>query len=170
MADWSDQMGEFQRDWVRQQQQLMTDWLDSMKSIGGSSAKPDWRQAADIMEQQVDSALDAQKRSLRAVAEQMAAVEGAPREIRDAVKQLEDGIERWAEIQRDVWRVWFDMLRDASPKPEKPGETMLKSWEDMAKQTLSIQEQWLSNWAESPLASGGAEPRAKKTKKKKKKS
>lgn len=172
MTDWSDQIAEFQRNWVQQQQKLMTDWLESMKSAGGSASAPDWRQAADVMEQQVNSALDAQKHSLRAVAEKMESVEGTPKELNQAVKQLEEGIERWAEMQQEMWQVWFDMLRDASPKPQNPGEAMMKSWEDMAKRTMSIQEQWLSSWtgAESPAAEPQAKQAKKKAKKKTKKS
>lgn len=169
MTDWSDQIAEFQRSWVQQQQKLMTDWLESMKSAGGGASAPDWRQAADVMEQQVNSALDAQKRSLRAVAEKMESVEGAPNELNQAVKQLEDGIERWAEVQQEMWQVWFDMLREASPKPQSPGETMMKSWEDMAKRTMSIQQQWLSSLTGGQSDTGGASP-AKQTKKKTKKS
>lgn len=168
MTDWSDHIAQFQRNWVEQQQKLMTDWLESMKSAGGGASAPDWRQAADVMEQQVNSALDAQKRSLRAVAEKMETVEGAPKELNQAVKQLEDGIERWTEIQQEMWQVWFDMLRNASPKPQSPGEAALKSWEDMAKRTMSIQEQWLSSWTGAGAAAAD-EPQAKQAKKKTKK-
>lgn len=166
MTDWSDQIAEFQRSWVQQQQKLMTDWLESMKSAGGGASAPDWRQAADVMEQQVNSALDAQKRSLRAVAEKMEAVEGSPKELNQAVKQFEEGIERWVEVQQEMWQVWFDMLREASPKPQGAGETMMKSWEDMVRRTMSIQEQWLSSWTGVESA---AEPKAKQAKKKAKK-
>ena len=154
MSEWPNQITEFQRNWVEQQQKLMSDWLDSMKNAAGDPAQASWRKAADVMEQQVDSALDAQKRSLMAFAEGMEKVEGAPEAFTQAVKQLEAGLEQWAEVQHRMWHVWFDMIRAAAPAPQTPGQAMVKSWEDMVKRTMSIQEQWLSTWTGSQAPSG----------------
>lgn len=149
MSDWSDQITQMHRNWVEQQQQFMNDWLASMKQAGAGTPRAEWRHAADVMEQQVTSALDAQKKSLLAVAGNMENMESAPDEFKQAVKQMEEGLERWTEVQREMWKVWFDLLRDASPAPKTPAETMMESWEDMVKKTMSIQEQWLSNWTGS---------------------
>lgn len=156
MSEWSDQITEFQRAWVEQQQKMLSDWLDSMKRAGGGATGADWGKAADVMEQQVDSALDAQKQSLLSFAENMENVEGVPEAFTDAVKQLESGIERWTDVQHEMWRVWFDMLRRTSPVPQSPGEAMMKSWEDMVKRTMSVQEEWLSKWQGSQAPSGSA--------------
>jgi hypothetical protein len=155
MSDWPDQISEFQRNWAEQQRKLMSDWLDSMKSAGGGSASASWRQAADVMEQQVDSALDAQKQSLLAVAGNMQNVEGAPDALNQAVQQLEEGIEQWVEVQHKMWNVWFDMLRAASAEPRSPAESIIENWEDMVKRTMAIQEEWLSSLAGPQLPSGG---------------
>lgn len=167
MSDWPDQISELQRNWVAQQQKLLSDWLDAMKGSGGATAGSGWRQAADVMEQQVDSALEAQKKSLLAVAENMENIEGAPETFSQAVKQLEEGVEQWTEVQHEMWRVWFDMMRAASPAPQNPGEAAMEGWEDMVKRTMSIQEQWLSKLADTQGATGEASK--KKAKKKAKK-
>lgn len=170
MSDWPDQITEFQRNWVEQQQKLLSDWLDSLKSTGGDSPRASWRKAADVMEQQIDSALDAQKQSLRAFAENLEKVEGAPETFTQGVKQLEEGIEQWADVQHQMWRVWFDMLRANSPTPQTPGETAMESWEDMVKQTMAVQEEWLSKWTDMTPASGkgsGKKSSGKKTSRKK---
>lgn len=161
MSEWSEQIAEFQRAWVEQQQKLLSDWLDSMKSTGGGAVGADWRKAADVMEQQVNSALDAQKRSLLSFAENMENVQGAPEAFTDALKQLETGIDQWADVQHKMWHVWFDMLRSTSPVPQTPGGTMMKSWEDMVKRTMSVQEEWLSRWQGSQVPSGGASGKKK---------
>lgn len=153
MADWSDQITEMQKKWVEQQQKLMKDWLESMKSAGGAP-QADWRQAADVMEQQVNSALETQKRSLSSVAGNMESFESAPEELKQVVKQIEEGLERWTEVQRQMWKVWFDMLREASATPKSPADSMLENWENMVKQTMSVQEQWLSNFTGAKGASG----------------
>lgn len=144
MTQWSDQIAEFQRTWVAQQQKLLEEWLSSMKSAGGESPRASWRQAADFMQQQVDSALDAQKRSLVAFAESLEDIDNAPEAFNETMKQLEQGIEEWTEVQQRMWQVWFDMLRATAPTPQTPGEAMMEKWEDMVKQTMSIQQEWLS--------------------------
>jgi hypothetical protein len=156
MTKWPDQITEFQRNWVQQQQQLLNGWLDSMRSGGSDSLRATWRKASDVMEQQVNSALDAQRRSLLAFTENMANAEGAPEGFNQAAKQMEEGIERWAEVQRDMWKVWFDTLRDSAPEPQTPGEVLMKNWEDMVKRTTSIQEEWLSALTSAQGKSAGA--------------
>lgn len=153
MPEWTDQIAEFQQTWVKQQQQLLTDWLGSLQKAGAGTPPDAWRQAVDIMEQQVNSALDAQKRSLMALAENAAQAEGVPESFTQWSRQLEVGIEEWTGMQHKLWQVWFDMIRTAAPREETPTEALLKNWQDMAQRAMSIQEQWLSDWTVPP--SGG---------------
>lgn len=159
MSEWPDQIAEFQRTWVKQQQRVMTDWLESLQSPGADASPAGWRKAADVMEKQVTSALDTQKRSLIAVTENIEGMEGAPEAFTQAMSQLEEGIELWADIQHRLWKVWFDMLRATAPVPQTPGEAMVESWQDMVKQSMAIQEQWLSNWSSSKGNSGATAAR-----------
>lgn len=154
MSEWSDQIAEFQRTWVQQQQKMMTDWLESLNGQGADVSPAGWRKAVDVMEKQVTSALDAQKRSLTAVTENLEGVEGAPEAFTQAMNQLEKGIEQWADVQRRLWAVWFDMLKSTAPVPKTPGETMVENWQDMVKQSMEIQEQWLSSWTGAGTGSG----------------
>lgn len=165
MTEWSDQITELQRNWVEQQQELLNGWLDSMKSAGGSSLRASWRKAADVMEQQVTSALDAQKQSLLSFVENMENIENAPDGLTLAVNQLEENIEQWAEVQRGIWKVWFDTLRSTAPAPQTPGEALMENWEDMVKRTMSIQEEWLSKWTDlqAPKKGSTKSGSAKKT-------
>lgn len=99
MSEWSEQLTDFQRNRVEQQQPLLSVWVDSMKSAGGDSTRAGWLKDADIMEQQVDSALNVQKRSLLSFAQ---------------------------------------------------------SWEDVVKQTMAVQEEWLDKWTDAQATSGEA--------------
>lgn len=155
MPEWPSQITDFQRTWVEQQQKMMNDWLESMRGAGSDASPASWRKAADVMEKQVNSALDTQKDSLMAIAENMENLEGAPDAYAQAVNQLEQGIELWAEVQHRLWKVWFDMLRATSPVPQTPGEAMLESWQDMVRKSMTIQEQWLSNWTNAAGGTGG---------------
>lgn len=144
MADWTEQITELQRSWVTQQQQLMQEWLGSLKNMGDSSLRANWRKAADVMEQQVRSALDAQTRSLLACVDNLEKVDGMPDEATQVLTQTRANIERWAAVQGDIWKVWFDTLRETAPAPQTPGEALMEQWEDLVKKTISIQDNWLS--------------------------
>ena len=157
--EWPNQITELQRQWVEQQQQLLNDWLGTLQNAGGSATPNAWREAIDVIEQQVNNALDAQKQSLKALVENTAHVEGVPEPITHLVHQLEDGIELWSDVQLRLWQVWFDMLRTSAPAPQTPAESLISNWQDMAQQAMSIQEQWLSNWTGQTAASG--KPRKK---------
>jgi len=143
MADWTEQITELQRSWVTQQQQVMQDWLGSLKNMGDSSLRASWRKAADLMEDQVKSALDAQTRSLLACVQNLGAVDGLPDEASQALTQTKSNIERWAAVQGDIWKIWFDAMRETAPAPQTPGEVLMEQWEDLVKKTVSIQNKWL---------------------------
>ena len=152
--EWPTQITELQRKWVEQQQQLLNDWLGTLQNAGVSATPNAWREAIDVIEQQVYSALDAQKQSLKTLIENTEKVEGVPEPITHLVHQLEDGIELWNDVQLRLWQVWFDMLRTSAPVPQNPAETLISNWQDMAQRAMSIQEQWLSNWTGQTAASG----------------
>lgn len=147
MSGWPEQLNEYQRAWVEQQQKLMSDWLNNLQSAGQPADI--WRQMIDIMEQQVNSALDAQKNSLLTLAKNAEQTEGMPDNLSQGIQQMEQGIETWAEMQQQIWQNWFETLRMAAPVSRTPGETLLKNWQDVAQRAMSMQEDWLSNWMSS---------------------
>ena len=87
-------------------------------------------------------------------------VSGAPEGFTQAVKELEDGIEKWAEVQQGIWKVWFDTMRQASPAPQTPGEALMENWQDMVKRTISLQEQWLSTLSSPQTDTAKSSPKA----------
>lgn len=154
MSDWSRQITDFQQKWLEEQQQLLDDWLKTLQGAGGGTPPGTWQQAIDAIEQQVNSALDFQKHSLMALAENSGQVEGTPESLVQWIHQIEEGIEQWNDVQHRLWQTWFDMLRAASPVDEKPGDIMMKNWQEMANQAMEFQEQWLSSWADIQPKSG----------------
>lgn len=144
MTDKTDAFTEMQRAWVAQQQDLLNDWLGSLKNSQNDSFRANWRKAADVMEQQVSSALEAQQKALLTCVTNLESVEGAPEAVTENVEQLKTSLERWTEVQRETWRVWFDFVRTAAPAPKTPKDAAMETWEDMIKQTMSIQQKWLS--------------------------
>ena len=144
MADWTEQVAEMQRSWVAQQQQVMKEWLGSVKSPGDDSLRASWRNAADMMEEQLKSALDTQTRSLLSCVENIEKVDGMPEEAVKALAKTKETVNGWAQVQGDIWKVWFDTVRQTAPPPQTPAEALMESWEELAKKTMSIQNQWLA--------------------------
>ena len=162
MLEWDDQASEFQRNWVKQQQELLGDWLGALQNAGAGQPASMWQEAVAVMEQQVNSALNNQKQSLLKLVDNTRQVEGVPEAFSQWVQQLEQGLELWTDVQQRLWQVWFDMLRTTTPAAETPGETLVKNWQEMARQAASIQEQWLSNWTGAVSGEKPSKPAAAK--------
>lgn len=145
MTDKTDPLGEMQRAWAKQQQELLNNWVGTLKTSQNDSLRATWRKAVDVMEQQFESALEAQEGSLLKSIASLESIEGVPEAVETHVDQLKTSIGRWAEMQREIWRVWFEMVREAAPAPKTPADAMMESWEAMAKRTMAIQKKWMSD-------------------------
>lgn len=143
MSDMTEKFAEIQRAWVAQQQEMLDSWLGTLKGSRQDSLRAGWRKAAEVMEAQVNSALAAQTESLMACVASMENLEGTPEPVAQAVEQLKSTVESWTGMQREIWHIWFDMLRKSAPPPETPAEAVLESWEELVRHTMSIQEKWL---------------------------
>ena len=156
MTDWTDQLTEFQRSCMEQQQKLLSDWAGALQKAGTGTPQIVWHQAIDTLEQQVNNTLDAQQQSINAL---IKTVEQASNASPTAVQwehQAETSIGLWTEMQHRLWKTWFDMLRNASPAKQEPGEMFVKSWQDFAQRAADMQEQWLSSWTGGQSESKGS--------------
>ena len=145
MTDKNDPFAEMQQAWVTQQQKLLNDWVGTLKTTQSDSLRATWRTAVDVMEQQVESALKAQQESLMKGVANLESVDGVPEAAAAHVDQLKTTIGRWAEMQTEIWNVWFELVREAAPAPKTPADALMESWEDMAKRTMDIQRKWMSD-------------------------
>lgn len=145
MTDWTEQFTEFQQMWMDQQQKLMSNWIETLQQTGVASTHAAWKQAVDTMEQQVNTVLDNERKSLKTLMEQAQEIENTPKELGEWERQIEQGIDTWTDLQQRVWRLWFDMLRNTVPS-EQPGETLARRWGETVQSFMEMQEQWLSDW------------------------
>ena len=67
MTDWTQQITEFQRTCLEQQQQMLSGWFGTLQKAGNGAPKNVWAQALDTLEQQVNGALDTQHQSCKAL-------------------------------------------------------------------------------------------------------
>jgi len=156
MTDWSDQITEFQHSCMEQQQKLLSGWFGTLQKAGTGTPQNVWRQAIDALEQQVNGVLDAQQQSFNAL---IKTVEQASNASPDAVQwepRAEASIGLWIDMQHRLWKTWFDMLRNASPAKQEPGEMFVQNWQDFAQRAVDMQEQWLSSWTGGQPGSKGS--------------
>lgn len=148
MSNWADQISEFQHTWLEQQQQLLSGWLGTLQNAAGAGTPQNaWRQTIDANEQQINSVLDAQQQLLTSLVKTVENAGNVPPESKQWEHQAEEGIELWTDLQHRLWKVWFDMLRNASPVPQTPGELLTQNWQDIVQRAVDFQEQCLSAWA-----------------------
>lgn len=164
MTDWTQQITEFQRMWMDQQQKLMSNWFDTLQQAGAASTHAAWKQAVDTMEQQVNTVLDNERKSLKMLVEHAREIENTPKELSEWERQIEQGIDTWTDLQQRVWLLWFDMLRKTVPR-EQPGDMFARRWGETVQSFMEMQEQWLSDW--KSLSEGrGRSSRSKAARKK----
>ncbi len=166
MSDLPNQVSDFQKKWMDQQQKWMNDWLETLQSMGGGAPNDTWQQTLDVMEQQVKSALDAQRKSLVTLAENAQHTEGSPESIKQWTQKMEEGMVQWNDMQQQLWSTWFNTLRSSSPGKAQPEDILANNWRDFANRAVEIQEQWLSAW--EGMQPAAAKPAGKKATKKKK--
>jgi hypothetical protein len=155
MTSTAEQITEFQRNWLEQQQELMSNWFGTLqKAAESNTPKTTWTEAIDTLEKQVDSALEMQQRSITTL---LKTVEDSLDDTFDTdqlEQQLEEGVNIWTDVQHRLWEVWFEMLRHASPVEQLSNITFAKNWQEFVDQTMDIQKQAFSGILNSFSTSG----------------
>ena len=115
----------------------------------------------DANELQINSILDTQQKLLSVLINTLGNTGNLSPETAQWTRQMEQGIDLWIDVQHRLWEVWFDMLRNASPGNQEPGELIIKNLQDIAERAVEIQEQWLSAWPDDQpgrVTSSGKRP------------
>ena len=146
MTNWTDQITEFQNACMEQQQQMLSGWMSALQKAGTGTPQNVWHKALDTLEHQVDGALDTQKESFKALLKTIEDAGNSSPEITQWEHQADAGMNLWFNMQHQLWKAWFEMLRNASPAKQSPGEILAQNWQDMMQQAMSMHEQWLSSW------------------------
>ncbi len=155
MTSTAEQITEFQRNWLEQQQELMSNWFGTMqKAAESNTPNTTWTEAIDTLEKQVDSVLEMQQQSITTL---LKTVEDSLDDTFDTEQlehQLEEGINLWTDVQHRLWEVWFDMLRHASPVDQLSSVTLASNWQEFVDRTMDIQKQAFSSLLNSFSTSG----------------
>ena len=89
--------------WAESQQKLLTDWLDTLRKLGGTPTLELWTKTVDAWQSSVQETLDARAEWTRQWTETLANAKGTPEEIRKLTQEGREQLQHWTEAERDLW-------------------------------------------------------------------
>ena len=151
--DWTKQSEEMFKAWSDSQTKMWDSFVDSVSGLGKSPSQKMWEQAISNGEEMIKNALEAQTEWLKAWATNLEDLEGMPEQAKGALAQFKETAQRWTDTQGKLWGAWFELL--AKFDPTKAGglwgestQNPFKVWQDMAKQAMDAQMDWMKTWAD----------------------
>jgi len=137
--------------WAEAQQKLLTDWLATLRKLGGTPTLELWAKTVDAWQSAVKETADARAEWTRQWTEKLANAKGTPEEIRDLARQGREELQHWAEAERDLWQGWFNIVRDINFRPEQGagaqlGKDLLQLWQDSAHKMIDAQTALVRRW------------------------
>ena len=137
--------------WAETQQKLLTDWLDTLRKLGGTPTLELWTKTVDAWQSSVKETLDAQTDWTKQWTETLANARGTPEELRELARQGRDQLQHWAEAERELWQSWFNIVRDINFRPE-PGagaqadKNLVQLWQDSVLKMIDAQASLVRRW------------------------
>ena len=137
--------------WGESQQKLMTDWLDTLRRLGGTPTLELWRKTVDTWQTSVKETLDAQMEWTRQWTETLANAKGTPEELRELARKEQVQVQHWAEAERELWQSWFNIVRHLNFRPEpgagaQAGGDLVQLWQDSARKMIDAQAALVRRW------------------------
>ena len=139
------------KNWGEMQQNLLTDWLDTLRRLGGTPTLELWRKTVDTWQTSVKETLDAQTDWTQQWTEALAKTKGTPEELRELAKEGREQLQQWTEAERDLWQGWFNVARHINFRPEpgagaQAGKDIVQLWQDNAHKMIDAQASLLRRW------------------------
>jgi len=130
--------------WAEAQQKLLTDWLDTLRRLGGTPTLELWTKTVDTWQSSVKETADARAEWTREWTEALANARGAPEELRELAREGREQLKHWSEAERELWQGWFNIVRDINFRPEpgagaQAGRDLVQLWQDSAHKMIDAQ-------------------------------
>jgi hypothetical protein len=135
--------------WAQSQQKLLTDWLDTLRRLGGTPTLELWAKTVDAWQSSVKETLDARAESTRQLIETLANAKGTPEELRELAHKEREQLQQWTEAERELWQGWFNIVRHINFKPEpgaQSGRDLVQRWQDSAHKMIDAQADLVRRW------------------------
>src|SRR6266852_8750415 len=132
------------KNWGEMQQNLLTDWLDTLRKLGGTPTLEFWTKTVDAWQSSVKETIDARAEWARQWTETLATAKGTPEELRDLTSKGREQLQQWTEAERDLWQGWFNAIREINFRPEpgtgaQMGGDLIQLWQDTANKMINTQ-------------------------------
>jgi hypothetical protein len=137
--------------WADTQQQLLTNWFDTMRGLGGTPSQATWHQTVEAWQKSVKETLDVQAEWARNWTETLASAKGNPEELRNLLRQGQEQMQRWIDTERRLWQVWFDIVKDINFAMEprtgtQAGKNLVQVWQDAVSKMTDMQSSLVRQW------------------------
>ncbi len=137
--------------WSETQQKLLTDWLDTLRKLGGTPTLELWRQTVDTWQNSVKETVDARAEYTRELTETLANAKGTPEEFRELAREGREQLQHWTEAERDLWKGWFNVAREINFRPEpgagaQAGKDLLQLWQESTHKMIDAQAALIRRW------------------------
>lgn len=139
------------KNWAESQQKLLTDWLETLRKFGGTPTMELWKTTVDAWQNSVKETLDAQTEWTHQWIEVLTNAKGTPEELQGLVRQGREQMQQWTEAERDLWKSWFNIVREINFKPEsgdkqQVGNDLLQFWQKSAYKMIDTQTNFVRRW------------------------
>ena len=137
--------------WSEAQQHLLTDWLDTLRKLGGTPALELWTQTVNTWQSAVKETVDARAEFSRQLIETLANAKGTPEEVRELARKEREQVQQWADAERELWQGWFNIVRHINFRPEpaagaQAGRDIVQLWQESAHKMIDAQASLLRRW------------------------
>ena len=137
--------------WSETQQKLLTDWLDTLRKLGGTPTLELWTKTVDAWQSSVKETIDARAEWAQQWTETLANAKGTPEELRNLASKGQEQLQQWAEAERDLWQGWFNIARHINFRPEpgagaQAGRDLVQLWQESAHKMIDAQASLVRSW------------------------
>lgn len=150
MMDWTKQAEEMAKSWTDAQKKMWDNWLGAMQQEKSQAADV-WAKTVGAWEETAKNTLNAQTEWTRMWANNLKAIEGAPKEVAEWAAQAEEMSKQWSETQKKLWDSWFAMVKKVEPVKmsgdwSEESQKMFKAWQESTQKMMETQTEWVRHW------------------------
>lgn len=140
--------------WAETQQELLTNWLDTIRSFSGTPTLELWTKTVDAWQASVKETLDVQARWTHQWIDALENAKGTPEELRELAREGQEQLQQWVQAERELWQGWFNVVREINFRPEpgartQAGSDLLQLWQDNAHKMIDAQAAMIRHWTGS---------------------
>lgn len=133
--------------WTETQMKMWDSWLEAVLGATGMKAPEGWEHVYKVtltsLEGSVKTALEAQTEWTQMWAEGLPDGQGAPEEVVQGARLVQEMFKGWIETQRRLWDGWFEIARKLDPTVVTRGwERVLGPWQQTVRKAAEAQKEW----------------------------